>query len=659
MLIQELCMSMADEAVHIGPPATKDSYLRMDRILDAMVKTGAQAVHPGYGFLSENSKFAEEVERIGKVFIGPTVHALEAMGDKIQSKKIAAEAKVNVIPGFKGVIENEAHALKIAHDIGYPVMVKASAGGGGKGMRIAYNDMELKEGFRDSKEEAKSSFGDDRMLIEKYIENPHHIEIQILADNFGNVVPFPERECSIQRRNQKVIEESPSVLLTPQKRKEMGEQASMLARAVGYRSAGTVELLADNKLNFYFLEMNTRLQVEHAITEMVSGVDLVEQMLRIAAGQSVPSHLLQGVPIVGHAIESRVYAENPLRGFLPSIGPLVRYIEPKSTTVVNGRNIIRVDTGVCEGSEISMYYDPMISKLITYGATRDDAIETMKYALDNYVIQGLGNNTAFLIDVIHSKRFHDGNTPTKFIPEEYPHGFQGVQLSPKQKNQLACIATSVHQIINNLTSTISGCLNVKHQFGKHTNNEGSDHTYIVVIGGMKGEQYEVKLNSHGNDSEYQLHVSKLDEKGNKSASETISMSDFLWDPSHPLIKVGFGSEQLTVQFLKKTIEGYELQFSGYSSEVIVRSPKEHSYAKFMLPPEERDTSKLLLCPMPGQIVNFSVVEGQEVEIGQEVAVIEAMKMRNILRAPKKGVVKKIKVKIGESLKVDSTIMEFE
>ncbi|KAF0754347.1 hypothetical protein AaE_005370 [Aphanomyces astaci] len=441
--VNSVHVRLADEAVCVGPAKSANSYLNIDRIMDAVRQTGAQAVHPGYGFLSENKLFCDALDKAGVTFIGPGFHAIEAMGDKIESKQIAIDAgvraTVNTIPGFQGVIQDEDEAVKVAREVGYPVMVKASAGGGGKGMRVAYNDAEVREGYRLSKEEAANSFGDDRMFIEKFIEDPRHIEIQLLADTHGNYVPFPERECSIQRRNQKVIEEAPSMLLDEATRRAMGAQAVMLAKKVGYTSAGTVEFLCDKHKNFYFLEMNTRLQVEHPVTELITKVDLVEQMLRIAAGHALPAHLTSGpLPIYGWAMESRVYAEDPLRGFLPSIGRLLTYDEPHHLPGV------RVDSGVTEGSDISMHYDPMISKLVTHGKDRKECLERMKFALDHYVIRGPGNNMAFMQDVYRHPRFESGNITTKFIAEEYPDGFTGVKLDAEQTHEVIVAGALMH-----------------------------------------------------------------------------------------------------------------------------------------------------------------------------------------------------------------------
>lgn len=654
---------MADEAYCIGTAASKDSYLRMDRILDVCKKTGAKAIHPGYGFLSENAAFVDMVEAAGLTFIGPSSAPMLSMGDKINSKIIAKNAGCFTIPGFDGEIESEDAAVKIAHEVGYPVMIKASAGGGGKGMRVAYTDAELREGYRLSKAEALSSFGDDRMLIERFIENPHHIEIQVLADTHGNVVAFPERECSVQRRNQKVVEESPSPYLLPETRKLMQQQAIQLCKATNYRSAGTVEMLADDKQNFFFLEMNTRLQVEHPITEMVTNEDLVEHMLWIAAGKPLPERLTKN-PLLsynGSAIESRVYAEDPTRKFLPSIGPLITYQEPRKFHTKEGS--VRIDTGVYEGGVISMHYDPMISKLITHAPTRLGAIALQEQALDEYVVQGLGNNITFLRSVYRNKNFRDGNYCTKFIGEEYPNGFTRVELTPKENHQLIATAAAIHEAKIEYLRELNP-VNHHHPIQQHVEEDYSiKDKVVVVLEGTKGKAFEVDVRI---ENELVAKITPLDEHDRPAGpTETVVVSELDWHSERPLGEVKFREEHTgddehrTVQYLGNTPEGFKIRLFGSEQEVIVRTPKEHQFSKHMLAPEVKDFSKFLVSPMPGTLISCSVHEGQHVEEGQQLAVVEAMKMQNVLKAEKSGVIKSVKKKAGQSLKVDEIIIEFE
>ncbi|ETV90570.1 acetyl-CoA carboxylase, biotin carboxylase subunit [Aphanomyces invadans] len=670
--VNSVHVRLADEAVCVGPAKSASSYLNIDRIMDAVRQTGAQAVHPGYGFLSENKLFCEALDKAGVTFIGPGFHAIEAMGDKIESKQIAIDAGVNTIPGYQGVIQDEEEAVKVARDIGYPVMVKASAGGGGKGMRVAYNDAEVREGYRLSKEEAANSFGDDRMFIEKFIEDPRHIEIQLLADKHGNFVPFPERECSIQRRNQKVIEEAPSMLLDDATRRAMGEQAVMLAKKVGYTSAGTVEFLCDKHKNFYFLEMNTRLQVEHPVTELITKVDLVEQMLRIAAGHALPAHLTSGpLPIYGWAMESRVYAEDPLRGFLPSIGRLLTYQEPHHLPGV------RVDSGVSEGSDISMHYDPMISKLVTHGKDRKECLERMKFALDHYVIRGPGNNMAFMQDVYRHPRFESGNITTKFIAEEYPEGFSGVKLNPAQTNEMIVAGALMHfkalptakktavQVwttrsnvtVTQLPTLFQGVVSLEVENASSLDvlswlNElpatvGS-HVFVSTDGPF-GQAHAVRAVAVGS-----TIYASVD-----GTSGWVVVNDFDWSPKLPLFSAEISSKQRALQVLKKLPEGFKIQHHGAIHDVIVRSPKEHELSVHMKPKPKVDLSRFVLCPMPGLLVSVAVQVGDTVQIGQEVAVVEAMKMQNVIRASKKGKIKAVLHPAGAALKVDEVIVEFE
>lgn len=573
---------------------------------------------------------------------------MNAMGDKINSKKIAKDAGCFVIPGYEGEVENEDVAVKLAQEVGYPVMIKASAGGGGKGMRVAYNDAEVREGFKLSKAEALSSFGDDRMLIERFIENPHHIEIQVLADTQGNVVAFPERECSVQRRNQKVVEEAPSPYIKPETRLLMQKQAIMLCKATNYRSAGTIEMLADDKQNFFFLEMNTRLQVEHPITELITGEDLVEHMLWIASGKALPERLTkqQCLTFSGSAIESRVYAEDPTRKFLPSIGPLITYKEP--TIFATPEGTVRIDTGVYEGGVISMHYDPMIAKLCTHAPTRPQAIALMEDALDQYVVQGLGNNISFLRSVMRNKSFREGDYCTKFIGEQYPNGFTRVELNPQETTQMIVTAAALHNARNEYEI----------QRNPHLTSEEAYHPkLIVVLDGTKGTPYEVEMVV---DNELTANVTPVDELGNKiGKTDTVVLTDLEWNIDGPLANVYFGSEQRVVQYRGRTPEGYLIRFNGSEQEVIVRSPKEHVYSRHMLKPEVKDFSKYVVSPMPGTLISCSVKPGQHVEEGQQLVVVEAMKMQNVLKAEKTGVVKAIKKAVGGALKVDEIIIEFE
>jgi len=628
-----LHVKMADEAVHIGPPPANQSYIVIDKIMDAVRKTGAEAVHPGYGFLSERMDFAAALEAEGVVFIGPPSPAIEAMGDKITSKKIAQEAGVSTVPGYMGLIADADEAVKISGQIGYPVMIKASAGGGGKGMRIAWNDAEAREGFQSSKNEAAASFGDDRIFIEKFVTQPRHIEIQVLADKHGNYVYLHERECSIQRRNQKVLEEAPSPFLDEATRKAMGEQACALARAVGYTSAGTVEFIVDGNRNFYFLEMNTRLQVEHPVTELITGVDLVEQMIRVAAGEPLP-FAQKDLKINGWAMESRLYAEDPYRNFLPSIGRLTRYRPPVEGATLGG-GIVRNDTGVFEGGEISMYYDPMIAKLCTWGPTRGDAIEEMRLALDTFEVEGIGHNLPFCAAVMDHPRFVSGNITTAFIAEEYPEGFQGVTLSDSMLRRVVAATAAMNRVAEIRRTRISGTMD------NHTRRVGDD--WVVSL---QGQSYNVRIAADPEGSTVSF-------EGGKPLRVT---SD--WTPGDSLARLTVDGAPLVLK-VGKVPMGFRIRVRGADLKVHVRTPRQHALAQLMpekLPP---DTSKFLLCPMPGLVVKISVEEGQEVQEGQALATVEAMKMENILKAERKGVVKKINAAAGASLRVDDVIMEFE
>lgn len=626
-----LHVQMADEAVNIGPPPANQSYIDIEKVISAVKKSNAQAVHPGYGFLSENAKFAKSLSDIGVTFIGPPENAIESMGDKITSKKIAQEAGVNTVPGYMGVIKDEDEALSISEKIGYPVMIKASAGGGGKGMRIAWNDSEVKEGFQSSKNEAASSFGDDRIFIEKFVTQPRHIEIQVLADTKGNCIYLGERECSIQRRNQKVVEEAPSSFLDEKTRKKMGEQACNLAKAVGYSSAGTVEFIVDKDKNFYFLEMNTRLQVEHPVTELITGIDLVEQMILVATGKPL-SITQKDIKLTGWAIESRLYAEDPYRNFLPSIGRLTRYRPPAE--IKNKHSIVRNDTGVYEGGEISMYYDPMIAKLCTWAPDRAKAIEQMRIALDRFEVEGIGHNLPFLSAVMDHKKFISGKITTAFIAEEYSEGFNGVDLNDDEITDLAACAAAMNRVAEIRRTKISG------RMDNHERRVGDD--WVVQIAG-KVFLVNVLADTAG------ANVIFEDETSIRISGD--------WLPGKKLANMTAGDKNLVIK-INKTTGGFRMRTRGADLKVLVRTPRQAELSKHMqekLPP---DTSKMLLCPMPGLLVKIDVELGQEVQAGQPLCTVEAMKMENILRAERKGVVAKINSSVGDSLAVDDIILEF-
>ncbi|ANM04347.1 propionyl-CoA carboxylase subunit alpha [Rhizobium phaseoli] len=629
-----LHVEMADEAVHIGPAAASESYLVAEKIIAACKATGAEAVHPGYGFLSERASFCAELEKQGIVFIGPKPKAIMAMGDKIESKKFANAAGVSTVPGHLGVIEDAAHAETIAGGIGYPVMIKASAGGGGKGMRIAWNQAEVRDGFERARSEAKSSFGDDRVFIEKFVVEPRHIEIQVLADAHGNVVYLGERECSIQRRNQKVAEEAPSPFLDENTRKAMGEQSVALARAVEYQSAGTVEFIVDRDRNFYFLEMNTRLQVEHPVTELVTGIDLVEQMIRIAAGEPL-GFGQEDVSLDGWAIESRLYAEDPYRNFLPSIGRLTRYRPPAEGR--SGNVVIRNDTGVFEGAEISMYYDPMIAKLCTWAPTRGEAIDAMGRALDGFVVDGIEHNVPFLSALMKHPRWREGRLSTGFIAEEYPEGFAPTKPDGQEEATLAAIALSASLIEANRREgfadrlrAASGALR-EHWMVK----TGENYVDVRLLDGLVTIPFDMDMAIEGE---------------NRSV-----VTD--WRPGDPVWSGKVGGRDITAQ-IRPILNGLRIDWQGLSVTAKVFSPRHAELDRLMpvkLPP---DTSKLLLCPMPGLVVSIAVAEGQEVKAGETLAIVEAMKMENVLRADRDLVVSKINAAAGESLAVDAVIMEF-
>jgi len=627
-----LHVKMADEAINIGPPPANQSYIVIEKVMEAVRQSGAEAVHPGYGFLSENPKFAEALKAEGVAFIGPPVPAIKAMGDKITSKKIAQEADVSTVPGYMGLIEDAEDAVKISNQVGYPVMIKASAGGGGKGMRIAWNDTEAREGFQSSKNEAANSFGDDRIFIEKFVTQPRHIEIQVLCDTHGNGVYLNERECSIQRRNQKVVEEAPSPFLDPETRRAMGEQSLSLAHAVGYASAGTVEFIVDGDKNFYFLEMNTRLQVEHPVTELITGVDLVEQMIRVAAGEKL-SITQDDVGINGWAIENRLYAEDPYRGFLPSIGRLTRYRPPAE--IATEESAVRNDTGVFEGGEISMYYDPMIAKLCTWAPSRGAAIEEMRLALDTFEVEGIGHNLPFLSAVMDHPKFISGDMTTAFIEEEYPDGFEGVTLDETTLRRVVAAISAMHRVAEIRRARISGTMD------NHERHVGSDWTVLLQ------------------DAEYAVNI-EADHQGSTIAFQDGARmrvtSD--WTPGNQLARLMVDGKPLVLKVNKAT-GGFRIRTRGADMRVHVLSPRQAAIYHLMPIKEAADTSKLLLCPMPGLMVKVDVAEGDKVQEGQALCSIEAMKMENILRAERTGIVTKINAAPGDSLAVDDVIMEFE
>ncbi len=625
---EALHVSMADEAVHIGPPPSAESYLVVDRILDAIRATGADAVHPGYGFLSENTGFAETLAKEGIAFIGPGPRAITAMGDKIESKKLAAKAGVSTVPGHPEAIADVEEAVQVADAIGYPVMLKASAGGGGKGMRIAWTSEEARDGFQRATNEAKASFGDDRVFVEKFIEDPRHIEIQIIADTHGNTVYLGERECSIQRRHQKVIEEAPSPFLDEATRKAMGEQAVALAAAVDYHSAGTVEFIVDKDKNFFFLEMNTRLQVEHPVTEYVTGLDLVELMIRVANGEELPFGQAD-VSLTGWAVESRIYAEDPFRNFLPSVGRLVRYGPPSDDD-----ESVRVDTGVYEGGEISIYYDPMIAKLITYGADRPSAITKMQEALDSFVIRGVQHNIAFLNALMTHPRFLEGRLTTNFIAEEYPEGFNPSDVAPKSDLMFAAVAGVMHSRFQHRAAQISG------QQAEHVRVVQSE--WVVVFG---EQSYDVSIAL--DDGTYDVTIG-----GQQMAMSTD------WELGDIRFNATIGDEKLCFQVARAGV-AYSIAQGGVEIEAWVFSPHVAPLNDLMPHKEPPDTSKMLLSPMPGLLVSLAVAEGQTIKAGEELCVVEAMKMENVLRAEKDGVVSTLCAEPGDNLAVDQVILEFE
>ncbi len=627
---------MADECVRLGPPPASESYLNAELIVAACRETGAEAVHPGYGFLSERESFARALDEAGIVFIGPPPGAIAAMGDKIESKKLAKEAGVNVVPGYLGDIATTEEAVKIAADIGFPVMMKASAGGGGKGMRLAWSEKDVREGFESVKREGLSSFGDDRVFIEKFIEAPRHIEIQVLGDKHGNILYLNERECSIQRRNQKVVEEAPSPFVSAAMRKAMGEQAVALARAVGYYSAGTVELIVNGAdpsgKSFYFLEMNTRLQVEHPVTEEITGLDLVEQMIRVAAGEKLPFSQ-DDIGINGWSIETRVYAEDPYRHFLPSTGRLIRYRPPAE--VREDERVVRVDDGVADGGEVSMFYDPMIAKLVTWAPTRDEAIDAQVDALDQFIVDGISDNVDFLSALMQHPRFRDGKLATDFIANEYPDGFQGAPCDEQLKDDLAAIAGMISVTMDERAAEISDQLGERPELLSER---------IVRLDGGASRRVRIKPYKGGT-------LAVIDDG---------ALVDLVgrWTPGQRLLTVLIDGRKRVVQ-VRRVGRSWELQTRGASHRAQVLDPHVAELSKHMIDKPPPDLSRLLLAPMPGLLTRLDVAVGDKVEPGQPVAVMEAMKMENILRAPKAATVKATSAKAGDSLAVDQVIVEFE
>lgn len=667
----------ADEAVCLGPANASDSYLNVDAVLRAIQQTGANAVHPGYGFLSENAHFAQSVGDLGAVFLGPPVNAIQKLGDKLESKRLAIEAGVDTIPGYDdGPVETVEHALQLCNEvIPYPVLLKAANGGGGKGMRVCYNDTDIREAWTVAKAEALKFFADDRLLLEKFVVNPHHIEFQVMAAQNPNdpsqnlltdVAVFPERECSIQRRNQKVIEESPSVLLHNDTRLRMAEQVRRLCQTVGYQSAGTVEFLVDQNQNFFFLEMNTRLQVEHPITEAITGTDLVEAMLYVGAGRGLPASMLPYaqpgtiVPYRGHAMEARVYAEDPLRGFLPSTGPLTRYVEPKSDTVpiVQGRYprdppYVRLDTGVAPGHNVSPYYDPMLSKLVYYGADRTSAITGLRRALDEYVIEGVQHNARLVQSVLREPEFQAGNTPTSFLPKHYPDGFHGVVLSESENEEFVAAATLIGTKRREMLEQppLTG--------GSSPQKDNDDDLVVVRLGGQFGSAYRVSSDTKNK----KIEVECLDADGKPvNVGRMIHLdSDIQYDLVRGLAVVSLDGVSRVIQVLNEETTGeVKLQMCGAASQVLLQSPREYELSRMhMKTPVKADTTNMVLSPMPGLLISYAVQAGDVVLDGQELCIVESMKMQNMIRSPRSGTIAVCNAVVGQSLKVDEIIIRFE
>ncbi|WOP14266.1 acetyl/propionyl/methylcrotonyl-CoA carboxylase subunit alpha [Ottowia sp. SB7-C50] len=645
-------VQMADESVRLGPPPSRESYLLADKIIEAAKQTGAQAIHPGYGFLSENEAFAKRCEDEGIAFIGPKAHSIAAMGDKIASKKLANEAKVSTIPGYNDAIETPEKAVEIAKGIGYPVMIKASAGGGGKGLRVAFNDQEAFDGFAACQNEARNSFGDDRVFIEKFVEQPRHIEIQVLGDSHGNVVYLNERECSIQRRHQKVIEEAPSPFISDATRKAMGEQAVALAKAVKYQSAGTVEFVVGKNQDFYFLEMNTRLQVEHPVTELITGLDLVEQMIRVAAGEKL-AFTQADVKKVGWAMECRINAEDPFRNFLPSTGRLVRF-EPPEQNLFQGQATtdvgVRVDTGVIDGGEIPMYYDSMIAKLIVHGTDRNDAIARMREALNAFVIKGVQSNIPFQAALLAHPKFVSGDFNTGFIAEHYAHGFRAEDVPHDDPHFLQALAAHLHMFYRNRASGLQGQFwegfkrLPARQFTVCVLGEGGNNRYTDVSAGETLPGQPTPLTLHLPEGDKPYHISIDNEIGDARITGSVNGKPFTAQ-----MQRGAGKNPLAIRVVH----------NGTQMDAIVMHPRTAELHKLMPYKAPPDMSKFVLSPMPGLLVQVAVQPGQEVKAGERVAVIEAMKMENVLFASADGVVKEVRAKKGDSLAVDQPIVEFE
>jgi propionyl-CoA carboxylase alpha chain len=658
-----LHVAQADEAVAIGPAPANQSYLAIEKIVEACKATGAEAVHPGYGFLSERAAFAEALAKAGIVFIGPHARAIAAMGDKIESKKLAAKAGVATVPGFLGVIGDEKQAVKIAEEIGYPVMIKAAAGGGGKGMRIAHSKAEVAEGFARARSEAKSSFGDDRVFIEKFIENPRHVEIQVLGDKHGNLIHLYERECSIQRRHQKIVEEAPSPLIDAATREKMGAQAVALAKAVDYDSAGTVEFVAGQDRSFYFLEMNTRLQVEHPVTEFVTGLDLVEQMIRAAAGEKLAIQQ-SDVKLKGSAIESRIYAEDPLRDFLPSVGRLTRYRPPKEGK--HGEARLRIDSGVEEGSEIGVHYDPLIAKLVIHAPSRAAAIAAQADALDQFAIDGVQHNIPFLAALMQHPRFREGRLSTGFIAEEYPDGFFTRAPAGERARLLGAVAAAIDHVLGRRKRLISGQL-----IGREVTRarerviRQSGHEFIAEVTSDGGAELQFGDGEQGErlpTGEETIRVTYREglgagNEGTGSAGQALVLEP-RWKPGQPVWTGRVDGREIAVR-VRLILNGFRLAWRGTEADVFVFTACEAALARLMPAKVAADAGKLVRCPMPGLVLAIAVAVGQEVKTGEPLAVVEAMKMENVLRAERDGRVKIIHVKSGDSIAVDAVILEFE
>lgn len=621
-------VAMADEAVYIGPSPADESYLVIENIMDAVRQSGADAVHPGYGFLSENARFASALAREGIAFIGPNIEAIEKMGDKIEAKKLAEKAKVNTVPGYTGVVKSAKEAAKIASKLGFPVMFKAAAGGGGKGMRIVQKKTDVEQAYSTTTNEAKKSFSDGRIFIEKFIENPRHIEIQILADEYGNVVCLGERECSIQRHNQKVVEESPSPAIDEKTRKKMYEQSIALAKKVSYKSAGTIEYIADQSNNFYFLEMNTRLQVEHPVTEMVTGIDIVEQMIKIAYGEKNPFEQ-KDIKLDGWSIECRVYAEDPTRGFLPSTGRITDYKEPAT----NGK--VRIDSGIYAGGEVSMFYDAMVAKVIVHEKTRADAIKLMQKTLGEYIITGISHNIGFLEALMAHPRFAEGKLSTNFIAQEYPDGFFGAELDEEKSKTLLSVGIFIYLKDARRAITTTGKLEGRGRLlGTRWVVSIDDRSYWVYVRQRSNEHFDIQYENH----KFSVHSP--------------------WVLGSRLFQGSVDSNQVNVK-ITFIPGGYKLTHAGTSAKVTVRTPRTAELDKYMPVADDSNRSLILPAPISGIIVDIKVKEGQIIKAGQEILILEAMKMENMIYAEKDSIISKINIKKGESVQVNQTLIEFE